>query len=376
MISLAPEKLCTGCSACKYACPQGAIGMCASAEGFSYPQIDESACISCNKCQKSCPVLSKAQESNEAEYLAGRHTDDTVRGKSSSGGVFFALARHTVNSGGVVFAAGFDKDLRLCHRKAETADEIYPLMGSKYVESSIENVYEQIDSALKDQRPVLFVGTPCQTAGVRKIFGFHENLLLADFVCHGVPSRKLFEKYLCERKKGEIESINFRDKSMHPTGMQFTVNYRDKSKYSCPSQFDPYMLAFIQNISLRRSCTECRFKDKNFASDITLGDAWGIEKTQNPLRAEKDVSLIITRTQKGKDLINKLKKSNTLQVEDFSFEEAKVHNPSLVTPSAPNPLRDKYYGDIDRLTVSSLSKKYCGNSLSAKARRFLARIKK
>ena len=74
---------------------------------------------------------------------------------------------------------------------------MHKLQGSKYVQSDLSGIYSRVKSELKSGRNVLFSGTGCQVAGLRSFLGKDfDNLITVDIVCHGVPSPKLFEKYL------------------------------------------------------------------------------------------------------------------------------------------------------------------------------------
>ena len=48
---------CSGCSACANICPQNAISMQPSKEGFLIPIVNEELCSKCGLCVKICPVL-------------------------------------------------------------------------------------------------------------------------------------------------------------------------------------------------------------------------------------------------------------------------------------------------------------------------------
>ena len=55
---------CCGCTACYAICPKEAISMVEDEEGFEYPQIDESKCVSCYQCIKVCPFKVKKTSSD------------------------------------------------------------------------------------------------------------------------------------------------------------------------------------------------------------------------------------------------------------------------------------------------------------------------
>ena len=196
---------CTGCGACVSICPKQAIAMKPDEEGFLYPAVDSNLCIECDACEKRCPVGKPLPESS-MHLLGAQNRDEDVRRKSSSGGVFTALAQDMFESGGVVFGAVFDEQMRVEHIGAFDESELASMRGSKYVQSDAADAVRHAAALLRQGIPVLFSGTPCQTAGVKAAVGkrYEDKLLTVDFVCHGVPSPGVFADYL---KKLEQECI-------------------------------------------------------------------------------------------------------------------------------------------------------------------------
>jgi coenzyme F420-reducing hydrogenase beta subunit len=64
------------------------------------------------------------------------------------------------------------------------------------------------------------------------------------------------------------------------------------------------MRLFLRNIDLRPSCHNCQFKSVERVSDLTIGDAWGIEKVMPEFSDDKGTSLVLVHSQKGLDLLN------------------------------------------------------------------------
>ena len=374
MITLANNSKCTGCAACEQICGSGAIVMKESSEGFLLPVINEEKCISCKKCEKTCPVLNCPSSAKSEKVFAARAKDETVVLKSSSGGVFGTIAKAVLQNGGVVFGAGYDENLRLVHKGISSVEELPALMGSKYIQSDVRDTCKDAKAELEKDKQVLFVGTPCQCAGLKKFLGKeYENLILVDFVCHGVPSPKLFQKYLefMSRDK-EIKSVRFRDKTENKkTGHQISITYKDESVYRNPVTEDLYMRAFIENISLRESCYNCSFKNFNSGSDLTIGDFWGLDKTDSPLKDKDGVSLVILNTPKGENVFESIK--GNVDTDLRSMEEALRENKSMITSTRRNPLRNKYLKSMNKTSIDKLNKKYCGNSFGAKLRRLIAK---
>lgn len=220
---------CTSCGACLNVCRKGAITMQEDEEGFLYPTIDESICVNCNLCRKVCPV-NKVMPTSEASFYMAWHLDKEVIKKSSSGGVFTALADYVLRRGGVVFGAAKNPNTReVYHIAIDNEQELDKLRLSKYYQSNIGKVYWQVKEMLIQDRFVLFSGTACQVAGLYSALDqWHVNpeiirgenrtrrLITADVLCHGCTSKKIIDCYIKakERKlKKKIKDYHFRVKT-------------------------------------------------------------------------------------------------------------------------------------------------------------------
>ena len=191
------KKDCSGCMACMNICPKNAIMMKEDKNGFKYPKIDEKLCIDCGLCSKACPVINKLKENlYNIKVYACKNKDENIRKKSSSGGLFTLFAKYILDQEGVVFGAKYDENLRVIHDYIEKDDNINEFRGSKYVQSDINSTYAKAKKFLSNGRKVLFTGTPCQIEGLITYLGKnYSNLYTQDFICHGVPSPKVWKKY-------------------------------------------------------------------------------------------------------------------------------------------------------------------------------------
>lgn len=336
MIAILRKEDCCGCAACEQICPKHCINLNEDKEGFLYPTVNHTICINCGLCEKVCPVLTPKKERLPIRTYAGKYLNAAIREDSSSGGVFTLLAEQIINQGGVVFGAKFNEDWELAHSYTETMDGIAPMRRSKYVQSSINNTFRVAEKFLKQGRKVLFVGTPCQTTGLKKyLHTEYDNLFTVDFVCHGVPSPKVWRKYLDwiktdkQKDRRQFVEINFRDKS---TGWKnYSITYATLSeKKTQRFQDNPYMQAFLANLTLRPSCYNCQFKKGQTESDITIGDFWGIERLKPTIDDDLGVSLIMIHNPKVLDYLN------VSEMVEMSYENARMCNASI-EDSAPRP---------------------------------------
>lgn len=309
-----PKEQCTGCAACVNRCPADCISMQSDGEGFSFPTVDESRCTGCGACRVSCPVLNPGAEP-EANHAPGCYAawskDEQVRFQSTSGGVFTHLAQAIFAQGGSVAGAGYRTDHLVEHVLISSEANLEPLRQSKYVQSEIGLVYREIGDRLCQGKPVLFVGTPCQCAGLQ---GFlqkeHENLFLCDFICRGVNSPKVYLAYLREleeRYSSFVKQVWFKNKTYGWNRFCTKIVFENGREYLADRETDPFMLGYIKSrlsLYMRPCCYDCRFKGIRRPTDITLGDFWGIEKQFPALDTKKGVSLVLVQSGKGRRLFD------------------------------------------------------------------------
>lgn len=316
MIIIKQKKECCGCSACSQICPIHCITMELDEEGFLYPTVDHSKCINCGKCERACPVLNcKKETEKELSTFVAHSREQGLLENSSSGGIFGLLARKEIEQGGCVCGAVFDKDYSVMHVCIENNADIEQLQKSKYVQSKLNGIFREIENKLQRNTKVMFSGTPCQVAALRNYLQKdYENLTCISILCHGVPSPKLWKYYLNEitqNNKKRIQNINFRDKNPSWKEYSITIVFSDGSKFSEPYSTNKYFVLFLENMSLRPACYDCKFKDIPHVSDITLGDAWGYSKAH-----EHGESIVICNTEKGEQLFESISNSMTVAAID------------------------------------------------------------
>ena len=359
MDKICENNLCTGCTACFSICPKNAITMIENEEGFKYPVIDNSKCINCQMCKKTCPILKNEKNESLNECYAAFSKDKKIRENGSSGGIFQILAEDVLNKNGIVIGAAFDEKFVLSHIPIDKYQDLNKLLGSKYVQSDMKEIYKYVKEKLKD-RLILFVGTPCQVAGLKSyINGKDENLITIDFICHGVPSGKVFQKYIKEiekKYKKKISYYSFRDKKNGWKNFNTKIVIEQNEIIEQHNK-NNYMKIFLWDLALRQSCYNCKFKLGNKYSDITLGDFWGIENKPEIIKDDdKGISAIILNTIKGKKIFEENKEKivyKRCKIEDI----LKVNTALNISVQLPKN-REKFFKHMDEYTIQELAKKY------------------
>lgn len=344
MINITDKRGCCGCGACAQRCPRHCITMQTDKEGFAYPVVDTKLCSDCGLCDKVCPVMNQQPEQAPIATYAAINCDQAVREESSSGGIFTSLAENTINNGGVVFGAAFNDKWQVAHTYANAINDIKKFRGSKYVQSDIGGSYAMAEKFLKEGKEVLFSGTPCQIAGLKRFLRKeYKNLKTIDFVCHGVPSPWVWEKYLKEVCQANdiatISDIQFRNKAegWKKSSLQITYTGNDGKERIFRETLNDniFMKCFLNNLCLRPSCYHCPARSGKSGSDITLGDLWGAEDICPTQDDDKGLSLVIIRKDKELPQCEKI---------TVPYSEALKYNPSLEQDCIEHKKRKKFFG--------------------------------
>lgn len=315
-IILAEKSSCTGCGACVDACPKSCITM--QREGLHYyPQIDKIQCISCQKCMKICPSINPLKKVNVdcQKYYACWHKDLIAVKSSTSGGVGTALAEHAIDNGYYVAGVVLTRDGIVKHVLATNKMEIQAFKGSKYVQSDSIGIYKKCLKAIKEGRKILFIGTPCQTEGMKRLLleNMQDNLLTCSIICHGVNSLYVWDDYrnsLEKKYKSKLRGYQFRCKShgwqKSNGGPNLRVSYElfSGKKEDMPCWRNLFHHWFGHHYIMRRSCFKCQYRTEERHSDIVIGDFWNIEKVKEGMDTYNGVSVVITTTNRGEEFLH------------------------------------------------------------------------
>ena len=369
-MQLVSKSVCSGCSACYAACPRHAIKMVADKEDFLRPQIDVALCVNCGLCAKVCPSLNRGEPREPIAVYAAQAHDTDLRLKSSSGGIFSLLARQVISRGGIVFGAGFDHaDWRVIHKSAENEEELEDLRGSKYVQSDMGDTFAAVKRELATGREVLFVGTPCQVAGLRNYLhhsaptsnAYTSNLLTADLICHAAPSPLAWRKYLEQRTaesasaKGRISApaegrnirrISFRQKNFGWKRFSLSLRFANGKEYLVDLKNDPFLRGFLSELYNRPSCHNCQCRELRSGSDLTIADYWGVAARFPDMDDDCGTSLILVNTEKGFAVLSTVDDAMIKIPSDYGH--VKVVNSAVYKSKAAHKNRDRFFKCVSR----------------------------
>lgn len=346
MINIKEKHNCCGCEACVQACPKQCISFEEDIEGFRYPKVDDSLCVDCGACERVCPVLTPFEGRRPLKLFAAINPDDTIREQSSSGGIFTMLAEKVINEKGVVFGVRFDDNWQAVFDYTETIEGLAAFRGSKYVQARVGIAFRQVRDFLKQGRKVLFTGTPCQVSALRHfLHREYDNLLLVDFICHGVPSPKVWRIYLDEVTQSAVRAINdvqFRNRKQGWKRFNFNITCdHEKNQFNLSSwyQENHYMRIFLNDVILRPSCYDCKAKGGRSGSDLTIADFWGIGQLNPKMDDDYGTSLVLLYTKKGATFFPVLK----LNTWETQYEDVLSFNPALEHCAVEHPKREYFF---------------------------------
>lgn len=369
---------CVGCKACKEICPAHAITFEEDIEGFWYPKPNRTNCIHCGLCEKVCPALKKyyAADDNwkEPRVYKAYHKEKAIRYQSTSGGLYYALAKAFLDQGGYIVGCVYKEDFSgAYHYVSQTEEGLKRIMCSKYFQSDTEGIFKSVKNLLSDGKNVLFCGTPCQNSA---LYGFLRekptNLYTIDLICRGINSPLAFSKYMEELRntyQSEIEEVHFKDKSHGWTNLGTRVQFQNGKLYYRDKYHDPWVNGFVTgNLYMRPCCEVCKYKGFPRVSDISLGDFWGLSFSAEEERL--GVSVVLVNTKKGDSLFQMAEK--TFYAEERSLLEAVEGNPALLYPAKSNPARTEFFERIQKEPYSKVIWDILGSN---KMKRFCHSIK-
>lgn len=343
MIEICPKEKCTGCLACYNICHSKAIKLEKDSCGFIYPQIDQSICTNCGICAKVCHINHNVTLTYPISCYAATIKEKNELRTCASGGIATELSRYIINKGGVVYGCT-GKDIRNVHHiRINSLKDLAALKGSKYVQSYLGTIYKDIRNDLKRHTFVMFIGTPCQVAGLKCYLKVeYENLITIDLVCHGVPSQKMLNDNinLYTKNSNKDIAVEFRDKNGN--GIKYGWYYKFPNTQSIQKikyYKDPYIFGFLKALTFRNSCYVCRYATISRCGDFTLCDFWGLGEDAG-FNINDGVSAVLVNTEKASEIWSQI--SHNTNYVKREIIEAQRGNGQLQCPSRKHKNHNKF----------------------------------
>ena len=386
-MKLVPKSSCCGCTACAAICPKKAITIQPDDEGFLCPEIDVSTCVGCGLCAKVCPVLNVGEARMPLAVYAAKAKDQELRLASSSGGLFTLLANETLAKNGIVWGAAFDHvDWHVYHCGVERVEDLSELRGSKYAQSDIGDSLQKVAQSLADGRAVLFTGTPCQIAALRRYLFLERvdvsNLMLVEVVCHAVPSPLVWKKYLEKRvavaygaksaSLRQIMHIFSRSKSRSWKRYEISLSFENAIAYSRTFSEDSFMRAFLSELCNRPSCHRCTMRGLRSGADLSIADYWNVDTKFPDIDDDKGVSLVLVNTSKGRELFDDIARRIEKRISDFAH--AAATNPAIVRSSCCHKKRVFFFDNLMKSDFDGLVEKCLRQSIYKRVRHGLGSV--
>ena len=240
------------------------------------------------------------------------------------------------------------------HIVTNRVEDVARMCNSKYVQSSTGRCFEEIRELLKQGRPVLFSGTPCQCAACKAVVGDPDNLIALAIICEGTPSPKVWQKYREAKEKAygsKITEVNFRCKE--PIGWSlpyYTVKTDVGISYHEISYHEnSFVLGLLQGLTYRNSCYHCAYKGNNSCADIVVGDLWKVDHILLKKSGNKGISALLLNTEKGRLAFEQV--AGQYYLEDYPLETVQRNNPPLMKSGEKNPNRERFFREIDVLQI-------------------------
>lgn len=281
-----------------------------------------------------------------------------TRYNSTSGGAFSEFAKVVLASGGLVAGAEYNSDNLVDHVLINHENEIDQLRQSKYMSSSLRNIYREVKTALEKGKTVAFCGAPCQVAGLYSFLGKeYDNLFTMDFICRGMNSPKAFKAWLNEieqQEKSKVVKVWFKYKKggWKSSPKRTRLDFENGTHKVFENEKNLYMHGYLtSNLYIRPSCGNCRFKGVPRKSDVTFADFWGIEKD---LDDDKGTSMVLVNSEKGREYFKKA--CSNLNVYPKDFETVFAGNPMLTSSATVPAEGHQFLKDLDYMGFSDALK--------------------
>lgn len=361
------ENECTGCGVCLNVCAKDAISVKQVLSGSFFMEIDEQKCINCGKCERVCPNCTEPRYHDPLQAYAGWAISSDVQVPAASGGAassFYHYAvKHKIKFAGVQLDGEFEAHFKL----SEKEEDIAVFRNSKYTFSFMEDIYVQIEKALKEKQRVLFIGLPCQVAAIKNYvakLAEKDNLITVDIVCHGTPPATYLQEHIravAKKRRNTYDRCYFRDPVYETDKFVFSL-YKDSENkpdyYRRVNSNDLFQIGYHKSYIYRENCYNCKFAKRQRVGDLTISDYWGEPLDKNA----KQLSSILVNTDSGRKFLEKVNEDGLLKLCERDLDEPFRLDKQLNHPSVKTKEREKFiseyikYQDYEKAAYKAFGK--------------------
>lgn len=315
---VARHRMCIGCGACVYVCPEDRLQLTDFVNDGLRPVISPGNCGGCSDCVTVCPgvgISHKNQQGAAAgridkledswgpvlEIWEGYAADAAIRRDGSSGGLSSAIALYCIERRGMKGLIHIGSDPAARHRNktilSSSREEVLAATGSKYSPASPCDGLGRIEHASGES---VFIGKPCDVEGLRKAQEMRPDLskhigVAIGIFCAGTPSTQgtldLLRKHSVD--PGKVEELRYRGRGWPGS---FAVRLKGESSWRELATYEEAW-GFLEKYRPYR-CYLCPDGTSEFA-DISCGDPWYREIRED----EPGLSLVLARTEKGREIV-------------------------------------------------------------------------
>lgn len=266
------------------------------------------------------------------EVWEGHATDADLRFRGSSGGVVSALSLFCLEQkefeGAVQTRARKQQPLFNESVVSTTRQDVVSATASRYAPAS---PCERLADVKQSGKQHVFVGKPCDVAGAANLASvdpkLKENIGLSiSIFCAGTPSTAATQElmtHLGVQPEDEIIDVRYRGKGW-PGRM--TVTYRSAKTGKTESSSVPYAEGWGK-ILQQHTQWRCRLCADHLGehADLSVGDPW-----YKPIaEGDQGQSLILVRTERGRQILREAMQAGVLNIARRSLEELKASQPNL-----------------------------------------------
>ena len=341
--AVADDGLCVGCGSCVSVCPSDAVTLVDVFDEGLRPVIDPAKCVKCARCVRVCPgvglkrmgpvELTTQKSSREwgsiLEVWEGRAVDPEIRLNGASGGVVTAMGLYCLEreeAAGVLHIGGSaERPLENVSVLSKSRAELLGCCGSRYSPAA---ACERLDLIGRAEGPCVFIGKPCDVAGVRKsqcidgAVGKNVNLAISLF-CAGTSGSAGVAALLAamEIEPDDVERIDYRE-----GGWPGSTTVRLKGGNGDVRRMS-YARAWSEMISphIRFRCRLCPDATGEFA-DIACGDPW--YKLDSGGEQQQGDTLVLVRTPRGREVLAACERAGYIELQRSTLQ-------ALVESQAP-----------------------------------------